>query len=175
MIGAITFKERGATPRGMAKRLNVHKRAAGQLMGNYFHRNLVDKRFTEPHAQEAGYTKRKGESIPRGDKRFRRSYTGRKLRKYGHTRPLEFSGETRQRIRAYANITATSTSRHTTVKVAYPGARRFNLRHPKSRINMALEFRRIVPSEFTPLARVYDADLEQRLRSDSEPAIQRLA
>ncbi len=61
-----------------------------------FHTNYRDKRFTPEHAIAAGYTRRKGELIPRDTKAFRQSYTGRKLRMFGHTNPLQFSGDTRE-------------------------------------------------------------------------------
>jgi hypothetical protein len=158
MIGTITIRERGPTPRNFKKAFNAASRESWLATGKTFHERFRDQRFSEEHAQEAGYFKRKGEGMARDSKQFKRSYTGRKLAKFGHTRPLEFSGETRRLVRT-ASITSTSGGG----RVAYPGARKFNFRHPKSRINMALEFRRVVPREASELAGVFDRDLDRGL------------
>lgn len=163
IIGTIKVRERGATPRGMAKMMNIIKRrAALKGMAHYFHEHLRAKRFTSEHGATAGYHKRKGEGMPRGSKQFRRSYTGKKLRKYGHTLPLVHSGESREAAKS-ANLSATATSNSTTARAAYPGLRKFNWRHPKSRINMALEFRQITKYEAAWLAKSYDEELDRGL------------
>ncbi len=106
----------------------------------------------------AGFFLRKGEGLPRNSKAFRRSYTGIKLRRFGHTRALEFTGGTRRAIRT-ASISSTANQG----KAAYRGASKFSFRHPKSRIRMSDEFRRLLPTENSELATVYDADLDTRL------------
>lgn len=159
MLGVIKVRERGATPKNLRKYYTRAAKEAWRDTAIEFHLHYRDKRFTQEHAREANYTRRKGELQPRESKAFRRSYTGRKLRLKGHTRPLEFSGKTRRAIRFYSRLTSTSKGG----KVSYAGARVFNFRHPKSQVNMAVEFRRITPSEVVSLADFFNERLDQRL------------
>ena len=152
------IRDRGATPRKMRPAFNSASKLSWYATALEFHQSLRDKRFTEQHARAAGYAHRKGELLPRGSKAFRQSYTGRKLRMFGHTRPLEFSGETRRKVR-FARIS----SGHRFGRIAYPGASKFNFRHPRSRIVMSEEFRRITQAEAQYLGEIYDADLDKRL------------
>ncbi len=154
----IKVRERGNTPRNMRKAFNAASKLAWYDVAMRFHAEYRDARFTEEHAREAQYSHRKGELIPRGTKAFRQSYTGRKLRKFGHTRPLEFTGETRRRVRA-ASISSTSKGG----KAAYVGASKFNFRHPKSKVRMAEEFRRITKREAKELGEYYDQRLDEHL------------
>lgn len=158
MMGLVTIRERGPTPRNFRKVQGECQKAAWLATAAYYHRNLRDKRFTPEHAIEAKYYQRKGEGLPKGSKSYRRSYTGRKERKFGHTRPLEFSGRTRDKVRI-----ATLSSTRSGGRAAYPGANVFNFRHPKSRINMAIEFRRLTNSEGSELAGVFDRELDRQL------------
>lgn len=141
-IRAVKVTDRGATPRRMLKVHNAANKIAWYQTGLHFHGHMRDNRFTEAHAREAGYKKRKGESLPKGSKGYRRSYTGRKERKWGHTRPLEFSGRTRDAVRT-ARITSTSKG----ARVSYSGASTLNFKHPKSQIRMNEEFRTITRAE----------------------------
>lgn len=143
----------------MRRDFNRASKAAWRDTAEYFHTHLRDKRFTEEHAREAGYTRRKGELQPRGSKSFRRSYTGQKLARKGHTRPLEFSGETRRALSSPPNYSSTSKGG----RAAYSGAAKFNFRHPKSQIRMGEEFRRITEAESVDLARVFDQQLDKYL------------
>lgn len=152
---AITVRERGPVPRGMRKAFNAASKRAWADVGVYFHEHLREARFTEEHARAVGYTRRRGEAMPRGTKAFRRSYTGRKLQRFGHTRPLEFTGDTRRAMRT-ATLAPTSKG----VKVRYPGARAFNFRHPQSQVRMNEEFRRLTHAETMLLAEVYDRQLD---------------
>lgn len=158
---AIKIRDRGNTPRGMKRAFNAASKEAWRDTAIEFHRNYRDKRFTEAHAREAGYGARKGELIPRGTKAFRQSYTGRKLRIHKHTNPLQFRahGGTRDAVK-FATISASANGG----KAAYRGASVFNFRHPKSRIRMNEEFRRITATESRELAEFYDARLDVRLK-----------
>lgn len=98
-ILAITIRERGAVPRSMAKQHRQASRQAYQEIAEQHHRENTPNRFTKQHGQAAGYRKRKGEDLQFGTKAFWGSYTGRKLRKFGHTLPLVWSGQTRDRAR----------------------------------------------------------------------------
>jgi hypothetical protein len=154
----IKTRERGNTPRGMKRAFNAASKSAWYDVAVRFHAEYRDKRFTEEHAREAGYGHRKGELMARGTKAFRQSYTGRKLRIKGHTRPLEFSGETRQLVRM-ASISSTAKGG----KAAYAGASKFNFKHPKSKIRMSEEFRRVTAKEAEALGQYYDQRLDQHL------------
>lgn len=158
-VGAIKIRERGNTPRGLKRAFNAASARAWHATALEFHTRYRDRRFTEEHAREAGYAHRKGELIPRNTKAFRQSYTGRKLRIHGHTRPLEFTGETRRAVRA-ASISSNSKGG----RASYRGASKFNFRHPKSKIRMGEEFRRITRNEALELATFYDRRLDQYLK-----------
>ena len=164
-IGAIQVRERGNTPRGMKKAYRAASKKAWYAVALRFHVEMRDKRFTPEHAREAGYTLRKGEGQPRESKSFRQSYTGRKLRMKGHTNPLEFSGETRRAVRT-TSITATSNGG----KASYRGASKFNFRHPKSRVRMSEEFRRITRAEAIELGTYYDQQLDKFLAEQDASA-----
>lgn len=146
-----TVRERGATPRGFKKAYNAASKESWHEAGVYFHTHFRDQRFTHRHATAAGYTKRK------------RQYEMRKLKKYGHTRPLEFTGRTRRAVRA-ATISSTSSG----AKVRYPGARVFNFRNPKSQVNMLLEFTSVTQEEANELAAHYDRKLDIGLNRNND-------
>lgn len=131
------------------------------FLGEYWHRELLPKHFTNQGAKEYGYAPRKGEKGNKGGKGFRKSYTGRKLKRFGHTRPLVFTGEL-QRMSRFRNIKATSKG----VKVTLPQARKANLRHPKSNVNMADELTRFSDRD---IAKIHDQGnrfLRRKFRSE---------
>lgn len=164
-LGAIKVRERGNTPRGMKAAYNAASKLAWHDVGKEFHENYRDKRFTAAHAREAGYHFRKGELLPRDSKAFRRSYTGQKLRIHKHTNPLQFRahGGTRAAVK-YSRISSARNG----ARVAYSGARTFNFRHPKSKIRMGEEFRRITPAEARTLAEFYDRRLDVHLKESDK-------
>lgn len=157
MIGVIRIKEYlSLTSGGYKKEMRASLKESWANAGKFFHLNMRDKRFTKEHAMKAGYALRKGEESGIGTKAFFRSYTGRKLKKFGHTRPLEFSGRTRAAVRA-ANISSTSNGG----KVAYAGANTFNYHNPfsKPELRPNLEFRRIIPEEAEQLAKQFNSEI----------------
>jgi hypothetical protein len=151
IFAKFAIRERGPAPRGFAKMINQAKREAWEQTGAHFHEQMRDDRFTQAHATKAGYGQRK------------RRYVFRKLKEEGHTRPLEKSGETRELVRRYGTLKATSTNTSSQVRIAYPGARKFNFRHPKSQINMVEEFTAITQDEANRLAQVFDNELDKRI------------
>lgn len=159
LIRSITIRERGVAPRNMRRAFGRFQAQAWQETAEYFHEHLRDLRFTEEHGRKAGYTPRKGEG--ESGKAYWRSYMGRKRRKFGHSRPLEWSGETRRSV-ATASVTTTRNQ----AKISYPGGRKLNFRHPKSDVRMSDEFRRILPSEAAVLGRVFDLKLDDLIRED---------
>lgn len=108
--------------------------------GRRWHREMRPKHFTTAGAREYNYRPRKGERGNTDRKGFRRSYTGRKLRMMGHTRPLEFTGEGK-RLSRIQDVRATSKR----VRVILP--RKFNFRNPHSQINMREELTTISKRE----------------------------
>lgn len=161
-VARITVRHRGAVPRNIRKIHTQASKEAWYSTGRRFHAEHRDDRFTHKHARKAKYKKRDGEEPGITRKEFFRSYTGRKKRKFGHTRPLEWSGETRRAVRS-ANITATSKGG----RVKYAGARKLNFRNPHSDIHMADEFRRLIPEEIEDLADHYDDVLDRELNADT--------
>lgn len=158
MIGTIRITEFTALTRGGAKKeIRASLKKSWENAGRFFHLNLRDKRFTREHALKAGYAPRKGEASGTGSKGFFKSYTGRKLRRFGHTRPLEFTGETRSAMRA-ASITSTSNG----AKVSYSGARKFNYKNPFSSptMNLNAEFRTILPDEAKLIAKEIESEID---------------
>jgi hypothetical protein len=157
MIGVIRITQFVALTRtGDKKEIRASLKTSWYNAGKFFHLNLRDKRFTKEHAMKAGYTLRKGEASGAGTKNFFRSYTGRKLKKFGHTRPLEFTGETRAAVRT-ASISSTSNGG----KVSYPGAKKFNYKNPFSNptMNLNLEFRKVLPDEADLIAKQINSEI----------------
>lgn len=97
----------GPMPRELRKRMPRIKKAAFRLMAAVWHRTMRPKHFTKAGAREYRYDPRQGERAGQGTKRFRRSYTGQKLRRFGHTDPLVLTGESR-RATAIRRIKGTS-------------------------------------------------------------------
>lgn len=157
MIEAIVIKERGPTPRGLARERRKAQKQAWLETGKEFHSRLMPKRFTLEGAAELGYTKRKGELMPRGSRGYRRSYTGRKERRFGHRLPMVYSGESRALARI-RDVRATGNGARVVIH-----ARKLNLRHPKSRVRMAQEIRRVSSAEAKLIGRWYDGRLDTQL------------
>lgn len=173
MIGSITIRERGPTPRGMKKAYNAAAKAAWEETAIAHHRDNTEKRFTVEHARRAGYTKRKGEGMSRGAKGFASTYYGRKLRSnkgggVGQADPLVYSGTTKQRART-ARVVASRSG----AKLRY-NTPALNFRHPKSRVNMRDEFTRILPHEVAAIVKNYDAGLDRRLNDNATTTTERV-
>jgi hypothetical protein len=130
----------------MRKVINAAMKDAWFQTGAEFHRENSDKRFTHRHASEAGYALRS------------KNYERRKLKKFGHTNPLVYSGTSRLASRA-ASVTSTSK----TVKIRYPGLRVFNFKNPKMRADMNKEFTTVLPQETQASARYFDEKLDRKL------------
>jgi len=160
---SIKIKERGPVPRTMRKVYTKARKEGWTSTGKLFHEEMRDKRFTKEHARTARYRKRSGEEFEsnKESKAFRQSYTGQKYRKFGHTRPLEYTGETRRLVRT-ANISSTSKGG----RVKYPGARKLNFRNPHSSIQMSKEFRKLTGAEKRTLAKQYDKVIDREMNAD---------
>lgn len=157
----VGIRDRGQIGRGLKSSFNAASKTSWHRTTVHFHATMREARFDPDHQREAGFAQRKGQGLPRGSKAYNRSYTGRKEKRFGHTRALEFTGDTRRAIRA-ASISSTSKGG----KASYPGASKFSFRHPRSRIRMQDEFRRILPAEATELAEVYDSHLDTEWKTN---------
>ena len=141
-----TYKYKGLPKITRRETGRMQKRAYKKL-GRRWHRRNRPRHFTRRGAVAYRYAKRT------------RNYVRDKLRKHGHNRPLEFSGDSKRNSR-FANIRSTSKG----VRVAMTLLRVLNLRHPKSRINMAEEMRRVTGKEARELRDVGNRDIEGRLK-----------
>ena len=103
----ITITEQGATPGILKKLWNQLTKQCWTELGTYWHAHLREKHFTHAGATEYAYDKRQGEHLLRSwDKGFSRTYTYRKLQRFGHTYPLVWSGASRT-LTKIRNIQAT--------------------------------------------------------------------
>lgn len=158
---AITKVDSGLAPRpGMKREFNEATRDSYAETAFWFHDEKTPNRFTKSHAEQAGYGKRKGENLPRGSRAYRRSYTGRKERVKGHTRPMVLSGDTERDVtRSRPSVTASKNG----AILRYPKARKLNYRHPKSRLRPSEEFGRITSQEATEAGTQQDKHLQAEL------------
>jgi len=149
-----TVREKGPTPRHIVRaERGIRKRTWATLAEDWF-RDFRPKHFTVRGAREYGYKKRKGEGL--SGKAFRRSYTGQKLKRKGHTYPLVWSGVSQRRSQM-GRITATS--KRARVSMSIPA---FNFRHPASDINMREEMETISRREEIEL----EATANQRVQAE---------
>ena len=118
--------------------------------GRLWHRRFSRKHFTHQGARKYGYKKRKGQEFAFGSKGFKRSYTGQKWRRFRHTNPLQYTGESK---RIVANQTRIKATKRGAVKasVIMP-ARTFNRRPAGSMINMRVEMTTVTSDETQPMA-----------------------
>lgn len=131
------------------------------LVGKRWRHLYLPLHFGQRATQRYGYKQRKGARYARADKKRGRhsgSYSARKYRAVGHTRPLEYSGEGKRQALRQENIAATRK------KVVVRLPRKFNFRNPKSQINMADEIRAVRPEEMRDLARFLASHVRETLR-----------
>jgi hypothetical protein len=150
----------GPVPSLLARELNNCHRDAMSWAGTFWHQNFREKHFTNAASREYGYHPREGEGGRPGEHGFRRTYTGRKLNKFNHTRPLEWSGESRKRTRT-PRIVATATKGEAKVRVVMnaPG---LNRRYSGSPIDMRKELTTVSPPEGEQIRNVTSRFLGKR-------------
>ena len=165
----IRWKDDGPTPRGMKRELNAIKKIAFEQLGIWWHTTMRPKHFTHQGAKEYGYSPRKGERGSKGGGRFRSSYTGRKLRKFGHTLPLVYTGESRALTRI-RNVRATSTGVRVIMR-----APTLNRQNRNSQVNMREELTRVSIREHNELDRLMGRIMERRLQAVRTGGVRRLA
>jgi len=131
------------------RKFNACLREAFRAIGVYWWKHFRSKHFTARGAAEYDYQPRKGEGGNVDEKDFRRSYTGRKLRRFGHTRPLVWTGKSERDSRT-ARIVATA--KRVRVKMTLP---RLNWRHESRRQTMREELTTISAKEETKLRKLF--------------------
>lgn len=139
------------------REINRQARETYRSMGERWHEKFLREHFLNSATRRYGYTLREGERG--GGKDFLRSYSGRKLRKYGHTRPLVKSGLS-EKLAKIRDVRATSKGARVVIH-----ARQLNRRNPHSDVNMREEVTAVIPSEERDLAAHGDRDLQRRLRA----------
>ena len=155
-------KEVGATPRRLAKAMTDAQKTSWNDTGVVYHSERRDLRFTDDHARKARYGPRQGERLPRNSREYFISYTGRKERLHGHTRKMEFSGQTRREV-SQVRISVTSKG----ARLSYAGARKLNLRGRGQRVRPNEEFRRFTRDDEQVLIKAKDSSLEKELNNDN--------
>lgn len=153
----IEWRESGATPAVLKKEMNKILKTVWRVTAEHWHRYQRPKHFTHAGAREYGYTPRSGEKGSTRT-RFKGSYTQRKIQAVDHTRPLEFSGTSRQLTRIQ-NIK--STSKGAVIRMRAPA---LNFRAKGSAINMREELTAISAGDLTKLKRVANVAFTRQLR-----------
>ena len=157
---------RGAAPGSEAlkpRAWNKIRKEEFEQVGRQWGEDFRPKHFTEQASQRYGYTARKGERLPKGTAAYKRSYTGQKERKVGHTKPLVFSGESEAASERY-RVRGIGQGDNVGARVSMPTPT-LNYRHPRSQIRMAEELRRVTPEEEAELGRFLEARIALRLRT----------
>jgi hypothetical protein len=132
MIGAIRIHYKGAVP-GIARReLNRLKKEAWYYAGYWWFREVRPLHFSRDAFALYQYTPRMGE---RGTqyRKWKATYTARKLKKFGHTKPLVFTG-TSERLAKQGRVTSTGQG----VRVSMP-AYALNFKTKGARMSMRHE------------------------------------
>lgn len=138
------------------KQINDAFTAAFRAVGEKWWDDYLPKRFDDRGQRRYGFKRRSGQLF--NSKPIAGSYTAVKLRKYGHTRPLVFTGGTAHEAITTKRIAATRKM----VRVSLP--RGYNRRNPSSDIKMADEVRAVRPDEIKHLSSLFVSTLESALQ-----------
>jgi hypothetical protein len=160
----VTKTETGPTPKLLKRAWNDIHRDAAKFAGEYWHIHFRPLHFRNVATRRYGYQFRQGENL-RGAKGFRRSYTGQKLRKFGHTRPLVFSGDS-ERLTEIRDVRATATGGQfgsAQARVVMP-ANTLNFRRYPQSPDMRKELTTVIPEEINEISQATQIFLEQRYR-----------
>lgn len=159
----IELKESGPTPKMMKREANAIHRGAAQEMGYYWHANFRAKHFTTAGATEYGYAARQGERGNIGRRGFKRSYTGRKLTRFGHTKPLVWSGDS-EALSRIRDVRAVAKSGAAVGRVVIH-ASKLNFRPSGGKINMREEVTKISAGEAPILVGVAEKYLNEKYQA----------
>jgi len=128
-------------------------------LGLHWFRQHLPKHFANRASSEYDYAPRQGERGSGANRKFSATYTGSKLKRYGHTRPLELTGASRRQATATAVVRSTSKS----VRVSFP-AGNLSFSHPSGRINMRREVEAISAADRYELGQIMDNALERKFK-----------
>lgn len=162
MLLTVKKTETGAAPKLLRRAWNDIHRDAAKFAGIYWHTHFRPLHFKNLATRRYGYQFRQGENM-QGAKGFRRTYTGQKLRKFGHTRPLVFTG-TSERLTEIEDVRATATggqfgSAKATVVMH---ARALNFRPYAHSPDMRKELTTVIPEELEEIGQAVQIFLERR-------------
>lgn len=163
MYRTIRIIQTGATPELTMKEWSKCTEAAWRAAGKFWHEELREKHFTKAGAQEYGYAPRKGEGL--SGKAFWRSYTGRKLRMFGHTKPLVWSGRGEAGTRRQDIKPGRDGNQPYSWVVITLHSPVFNFRNPKSNVDMRKELRTVSDRETIQIGLVYQRALVAAINS----------
>jgi hypothetical protein len=141
-----TIRYRGTIHRGNRSRINDILRDEYAEMGTWWWRNYRPKHFTRAGAIEYGYTPRTAR------------YETRKRRKFGHTNPLVWTGESKA---ASQNARIQATAKNVKVVMQMP---RLNWRSRPTAPDMARDMRTVSEREKQVLVRRFGQGLARRIR-----------
>lgn len=141
---------------------NALVRETWRQIGLYWVAQYRAKHFSRQAYSEYQYAPRQGESGNPDPKGFKRSYTGQKLRRFGHTNPMVYSGRSEQRSRS-ARVHAVATRNRSGVDVIM-SVPALNFRRPGSPIDMPAEMKRFSAREVVELVRLHRRLMEAKLR-----------
>lgn len=153
--------ETGGTPRILRRDFERIARETGDYIGQYWHRHFRPIHFTNRATNRYGYQPRQGERGSGYDKGFRRSYTGQKLRKFGHTRPLEYTGDSKRRTEI-EHVRSTYRAGFVRVHVIM-NAPTLNFRRWPTSPDMRKELTTVIPEEFEEMGRAASGFLRDRI------------
>ena len=147
----ISVKITGAARAFKKRDINAAKKQSYAALGRHWQKHILPGHFKNSATRKYGYEARSGE---RGSLAgWQGSYTAKKLRKRGHSKPLVQTGESERRAMT-GRVIATSNS----VKVTVP-APALNRMGPTG-IPMADEVTRVTPREIELLGAVFKRKLE---------------
>lgn len=130
---------------------DIARNVASEL-GDFWYDNYLERHFDPKWAKQyaaenpGAYEPRQGEDMPSGSKGFWRTYTGRKVRKYKHRNPLQWTGNARHflEMRNRKDVRATGGTARLRILVGAPS---FNFRNPNSEVDMRKDITAVLKSE----------------------------
>jgi len=144
------------------REMNNAIKGANDDMGLFWLGMIRPKHFTKAGATEYGYAPRDGERGQGGKYGFKKTYTGRKLREKGHTRPLVWSGDS-MRKSAQGRVQPTFKRMKVIMNVPTLNFSPVN----RSDMNMRAELTEVSERDFRQMLRVFQRSLDRRVRRAS--------
>ena len=140
-------------------------RVSTKAIGKRWQVRLLPKHVTAKGAREYGYGARQGE--PGSGEPYKGSYTERKFQRFGHKKPLWYTGQAFREAKR-GNITARASKRGASVSIST--SRKYNLRNPKSKTYPAEEIRRVSRRENRNLSGHLARNIDQGLTKAGKAA-----